>query len=107
MNDEPHATQESVRRALTAWHATHPDATFAEIEVAVEEQVRSLRAQLLADYAGATRHEEHPACPRCGTTMVPRRRGHRTVIAPGEQAVRLERSQTVCPGCGETFFPPR
>lgn len=106
MTDDASATPDPIRRALSAWHATHPDATFAEMEVAVEEQLRSLRAQLLADYAGATWHEEHPACPRCGTTMAPRRRGTRTVITQGDEAVRLERSQAVCPACGETIFPP-
>ena len=106
MPDDPHATSDAVRRALTAWHATHPDATFAEIEVAVEEQLRSLRAQLLQDYAGGAWQEEQPACPRCGATMVARRQGRRTVIAPGEKPVHLERSQVVCPSCGETVFPP-
>lgn len=106
MTDNMPVPPDPVRRALTAWHATHPDATFAEIEGAVEEQLRSLRAQLLADYAGAAWHEDHPACPRCGTTMVPRRRARRTVITQGEQPVHLERSQVVCPVCGETLFPP-
>jgi YgiT-type zinc finger domain-containing protein len=106
MTHDRHTPPDAIRRALTAWQATHPDATFAEIEVAVEEQLRSLRAQLLADYAGAVRQEEHPACRRCGTTMVPRRRGRRTVITQGEEAVQLERSQVVCPACGETVFPP-
>lgn len=97
---------DEVRRTLTAWHATHPRATFAEIEVAVEEQIRTVRAQLLEEYAGATWHEKHPACSRCGTTMVPRRRASRTVIAPGEEAVHLDRSQVACPSCGEVLFPP-
>jgi YgiT-type zinc finger domain-containing protein len=106
MTDDHRAAPEPIRRALTAWHATHPDATFAEIEVAVEEQLRTLRAQLLADYAGTAHHDEHPACPRCGATMVPRRRARRTVITQGEHPVQLERSQVVCPECGETVFPP-
>jgi YgiT-type zinc finger domain-containing protein len=107
MTDAAHTPPDPVRRALTAWQATHPDATFAEIEVAVEEQLRLLRAQRLSDYAGTVRHEERPACPRCGTTMVPRRRGRRTVLTQGEEPVQLERSQVVCPACGETLFPPR
>lgn len=95
-----------VHRALSAWQATHPRATFAEIEAAVEEQIRTMRAQLLAEYAGASWHEEHPACPRCGAPMVPRRRGSRTVITQGEHAVQLDRSQVACPSCGEVLFPP-
>lgn len=106
MTHEMPTMRDEVRQALTAWHATHPAATFAEIEVAVEEQIRTVRAQLLEEYAGATWHEEHPACPRCGDTMVPRRRASRTVIAQGEEAVHLDRSQVACPSCGEVLFPP-
>lgn len=106
MNHETKDVPDPVRSALNAWHATHPRATFAEIEAAVEEQLRTVRAHLLEEYAGASWREEHPACLRCGTTMVPRRRATRTVIAPGEHAVRLDRSQVACPSCGEVFFPP-
>jgi YgiT-type zinc finger domain-containing protein len=106
MPHDARVTPDMIRRTLTAWHATHPTATFAELEVAVEEQLRTLRAQLLEDYAGAGWQEEHPACPRCGTTMVPRRHARRTVIVQGEQAVQVDRSQVVCPSCGETLFPP-
>ena len=34
---------EQVQRELTAWHSTHPRATFAEIETAVEAQLDQLR----------------------------------------------------------------
>jgi YgiT-type zinc finger domain-containing protein len=97
---------DGVRRSLAAWHATHPRATFAEIEAAVEAELTALRAQLVEEQAGATYHEEHPACPRCGTTMVPRRRSTRTVITRGEDAVQLERAYVVCPACGAGLFPP-
>ena len=36
-----------VQRELAAWHSTHPDATLAEIEAAVEEQLNRVRAQLI------------------------------------------------------------
>jgi hypothetical protein len=36
----------AVEAALGAWHAAHPEASFEELETAVEEQVSRLRAQL-------------------------------------------------------------
>lgn len=96
-----------VRRDLTAWHATHPRATFAELETAVEERVRELRAALLQEQTAVVWHEEQLACARCGTTMVPRSRSARTVVLPGEEAVPIERAYVVCPACGTGLFPPR
>lgn len=106
MTDDRPDSVDAVRRSLAAWHATHPRATFAEIEAAVETELDALRAQLVEEQAGATYHEEHPACSRCGATMVPRRRSRRTVITRGEDAVHLDRAYVVCPACGTGLFPP-
>lgn len=51
---------QDVRRDLTAWHAAHPRATFADLETAVEERVRQIRAALLAEQTDAVWHEEQP-----------------------------------------------
>jgi YgiT-type zinc finger domain-containing protein len=96
-----------VRRDLAAWHATHPRATFAELETVVEERVRELRAALLQEQTAAVWREEQPACARCGTTMVPRSRSTRMVVLPGEEVVPVERHYVVCPACGTGLFPPR
>jgi YgiT-type zinc finger domain-containing protein len=106
MTDDRCDPVDAVRRSLAGWHATHPRATFAEIEAAVEAELAELRAQLVEEAAGASYHEEHPACPRCGATMVPRRRSQRTVITRGENAVHLDRAYVVCPACGAGLFPP-
>src|SRR5919202_6149690 len=37
---------EEAETALSAWHAAHPAASFADLEAAVEEHVNRLRTQL-------------------------------------------------------------
>ena len=96
-----------VQRDLQAWRATHPQATFAEIEGAVEERIRQIRAQLLEETVATGFQEVHPACPHCGTTMRPRTRLMRTVVVPGEEAVGVEGAYVVCPACETALFPPR
>jgi len=95
-----------VRRELASWQATHPDATFAEIETAVEDQIERVRAALLQEHLESLHVEERPRCPECGTTMVPRSRSARTVILAGDEPVRLDRTYVVCPACGTGLFPP-
>jgi YgiT-type zinc finger domain-containing protein len=106
MTTPPDDLMDDVRRDLAAWHQIHPRATFAEMETAVEQQIEHLRAALLQERADATRQDEHPACPHCGTTMTARSRATRTVILPGEEQVAVERAYVVCPACGTGLFPP-
>lgn len=107
MTTPPDELMTEVRRELAAWHATHPEATFAEMEAAVETQIARLRATLVQERADAVRREERPACPHCGATMEPRRRATRTVTLPGDEAIQLERPYVVYPACGAGLFPPR
>ena len=95
-----------VQADLAAWHATHPDATFAELEAAVEDQLARVRAHLLAERSGPRAGETAPACRVCGTTMLPRTRAKRTLTLRGDAALELERDYLVCPSCEEGFFPP-
>lgn len=75
MTTVPDDLMDDVRRDLAAWRTTHPRATFAELETAVEERIqRRLRAALLAERTDGIWNEERPACPQCGTTMIPRSR---------------------------------
>jgi YgiT-type zinc finger domain-containing protein len=94
------------QRALTAWHSTHPRATFAELERAVEEQLDQVRRQLLGERVQASFVEERPLCRQCGATMVPRAYEKRTLLLRGDEALDLERPYLTCPSCGEGFFPP-
>lgn len=106
MPTPPDDLMDTVRRELASWHTTHPAATFADMEAAVEEKINKLRAALLSERVEAVPGEEHPACPHCGTTMAPRSRSPRTLIVQGEQPVRVERTYVVCPACGTGVFPP-
>ena len=106
MSDHSTTPYSEAQDALAAWHATHPDATFVEIEQAVEEQITSLRAHLTQEQAGAGFQEERPLCRRCGSTMVAKTRSTRRLVLRGEAPLDLERSYLVCPSCGDGLFPP-
>lgn len=106
MKTPPDDMMVTVRRDLASWHATHPDATFADLETVVEEQIRRLRGALLEERTEAVRKEDYPACAGCGTTMIPRSRSARTVVLPGEEAIPVERVYVVCPACGTGLFSP-
>ena len=97
---------EGVERDLRRWRSTHPHASFAEIEAAVEEQVRKVRAQLLEDTVAAGFHDEQPTCPHCGTRMQPRTQADRQVVVQGDEAVQVHGAYVTCPACGTGLFPP-
>lgn len=106
MPPEPTEPIPDVHDALAAWHATHPDATFAELEAAVEEQLDHLRVQLLGERAAGVWVDEHPLCPECGATMTPQTTSTRRLLLRGDQPLDLDRRYVVCPRCGTGLFPP-
>lgn len=106
MPSAPTDPLDQAQRELAAWHSTHPDATFAEIEVAVEGQIERLRTHLLDERTESRAGEGRPPCRKCGTTMVLRVRGARTLILRGDQQLKLKRDYVVCPRCGAGLFPP-
>ena len=106
MNRQDNDFLEAVERDLQSWHSTHPRASFAEIEAAVEDRVRQLRARLLEQTVAAGFQEEQPACPHCGTTMLPRTQTDRQVVVQGEERVDVAGAYMVCPACGTGLFPP-
>ena len=106
MTLSPDDLMTAVRRELAAWQATHPEATLADMEVAVEAQIDRLRTALLTEQTGTARAEDQPACPQCGTTMRVHHHASRTVILRGDAALRLNRAYIVCPACGTGLFPP-
>jgi sRNA-binding protein len=100
---------------MAAWRAEHPRATWREIEAALEERWRTVRAQLLkeaaeasvaADLKEARAVGETVACPHCGQALRERGRPRRQVTTEGQQVIALERSYGVCPACGTGHFPP-
>jgi ribosomal protein S27AE len=96
----------AIHRNLRNWRATHPRATFAEIELAVEEQLRELRTELVSEAVEGAWDEQRPACPKCGATMRVHSWAERTVIVQGDEAVHVRRPYVVCPACGAGLFPP-
>jgi YgiT-type zinc finger domain-containing protein len=105
---------EDVLTGMQDWRTAHPQASFAEIESAVDERLAGVRARMLEAAAlasraadvGALAEAERPRCPECGQPLVERGRHTRTLTAAGDQAVHLERSYAVCPSCGTGLFPP-
>jgi YgiT-type zinc finger domain-containing protein len=103
------ALSEEAYSGMADWRAAHPRATFAEIEVAVEERLAGLRTRMLERAAlasAATELRERPACPQCGGAVQARGKRTRRLTVPGDQVVELERTYAVCPQCGTGLFPP-
>jgi hypothetical protein len=106
MTSDPTDPYRQAQRELATWRSTHPRATLAELEVAVEDQIARLRTQLIEEQTKAEFCEEQPLCRECGTTMVPQTRSTRTLILPRDAPLDLERSYVICPQCGVGLFPP-
>lgn len=91
---------------LRAWRQAHPDASFAEIEAAVEGELDRVRAQVLAQVAPPPAADERPCCRQCGGPMQARGTRERRLIVAGNQVVRLRRPYYWCPACAAGLFPP-
>ena len=97
--------------AVAQWRATHPTATLAEIERAVDEQMGCLRAQMIEQAAQASAAAESEVsqglrCEQCGQPLQARGRARRCWQTHGGQQVEVERTYVTCPQCGGGFFPP-
>jgi hypothetical protein len=100
---------------MSQWRKEHPQATWAEIEAAVDEQINPLRAQLLEDLVGMGQGEDwserppedRPTCATCGRPLWARGEQTRYIQTTGGEAVKLRRTYGTCPTCGVGFFPPR
>jgi hypothetical protein len=99
---------------MTHWRKEHPQATWAEIEAAVDEQINQLRAQLIQDLVqmgeseewSQKPEEERPRCATCGKPLWARGEQARWIQTTGGEAVKLTRTYGTCPACGVGFFPP-
>lgn len=122
---DPQSSAE-MRARLRQWRQEHPQASFDEIEDAVQAEVARWQAQLVADVIqgappteppgaeaarGAEEAEEEadtaPRCASCGERMQRGGRRRREVLSRMGQPIRLERDYYVCPACGAGLFPPR
>jgi YgiT-type zinc finger domain-containing protein len=101
---------EEVLTGMRDWRTAHPQATFRELEAAVNERLDRVRARMLEEAALAevepTGGAGPATCPHCGQALTSRGIHERTVTVQGEQAVRLRRAYRVCPACGAGLFPP-
>jgi hypothetical protein len=98
---------------IAQWREEHPQATMAEIEQAVDEQMQSLRAQVLQEAAQSRSEEDlsssphqRACCPDCQVPMQARGQRERRLQTTGGQWVTLQRTYLACPRCGYGFFPP-
>jgi YgiT-type zinc finger domain-containing protein len=99
---------------MTQWRKEHPQATFREIEAAVDERVNQLRAQLIEEVVQMGETEawsqkpeaERPRCATCGTPLSARGERTRWLQTRGGEAIKLRRTYGTCSECGEGFFPP-
>lgn len=113
--DATQAALDAVAEAVRAWRREHPTATFAEIEIAVEERLAAVRARLVAEAAGTAtepgaaegRVVPRPPCPQCGQDLQRRGQRVRDVTIRGGETVRLARHYGCCLACGAGLFPPR
>ncbi len=104
---------QEISTQVAVWRREHPTATLAQIEQTVDEQLSSLRTQMIQEAAqistaaeGKTPLEEPRDCPECGSRMQARGRHRRHLQAQGGREVILTRRYLTCPHCGYSFFPP-
>ena len=113
MSQQWQQSSQQASQAIAQWRAAHPQATLAEIEAAVDEQMNRLRAGMIEEVAQASPLEQADAeqqtrkCPQCGERMQARGKHQRRLHTRGGHQVRLTRQYLSCPGCGYSFFPPR
>src|SRR6266567_5324723 len=105
------AQGEDIFAAVAQWRATHAQATLAEIEHVVDEQMHRLRARMIEQAAQASAAAESEAnqglvCEQCGQPLQARGRAKRRWQTQGGQQVEVERTYVSCPQCGGGFFPP-
>jgi hypothetical protein len=108
---------ELIRARLQQWRQAHPQATFDEIEDAVQQEVARWQAELVAemasegagerDSAEAAEPDARPHCASCGLPMQRTGMREREVLSRQGQPIRLQRAYDVCPACGTGVFPPR
>ncbi len=104
---------EEVITGLHEWRRQHPQATFREIETALDERLARVRARMLEDAALLSRSADLTAgagrppvvCPDCGTALEPRGAHSRQLVTDHDQTINLQRTYAFCPQCQRAFFP--
>ncbi len=108
-----HELTEELITGMKEWRLQHPQATFYEIEGAVDDRLALVRARMLEDAAVLSRAAEAKTegteapllCPDCGIPLHALGKQRRDLVTQHDQAIHLERQYAVCPRCGKCFFP--
>jgi hypothetical protein len=108
---DPATLARDIVSGMREWRATHPTATFREIEAAVTERLAPLQAALLQEAATAAPTATWdpatpPRCPQCGAALRARGVHTRHLHAPGGQDIALTRQYATCPACAAGLSPP-
>jgi RNase P subunit RPR2 len=96
---------------VAQWRASHPQATLAEIEQAVDKQMHRLRARMIeqsaqASAAAGSEANQGLVCQQCRQPLQARGKARRKWQTQGGQQVEVDRTYVTCPQCGGGFFPP-
>ncbi len=111
MSQQWQRSSQQASQSIAQWRAAHPEATLAEIEAAVDEQMNRLRAGMIEEVAQASPLEQAGSgqqasqCPQCGERMQARGKHQRRLQTHGGHQVCLTRQYLSCPACGYSFFP--
>jgi hypothetical protein len=106
---------EAVLSGVAEWRLQHPQASWREIEQAIDERLGRLRSKLLQETAQQSQqrtwsqHEEGapaPQCPTCHLALQARGSHSRTLHSSAGTQITLQRTYGTCPRCGSGFFPP-
>lgn len=108
------ALYQQASHEIRQWRKEHKKATLTEIENTVDAELAKMRAQMIEDLALASEvanlkdvpSERRSQCPECGRPLSANGKQERQLVTEHEEAVKLSRSQGVCPQCGATSFPP-
>jgi uncharacterized protein with PIN domain len=95
---------------VAEWRESHAEASFVEIEEAIDQRLAKLRSQMLKDSSQEQVIKEagdSPNCAECGVRLQKRGKRSRRVLTERNENLELERDYLVCPKCGVGFFPPR
>ncbi len=97
------------RRGDGGGQRQHPEATFTEIERALDGRLSEVRARLLEELVkerevGSRGSVER--CRKCGSKLRDAGKRKRRLTTTGEQSVTLERRYLTCPVCKTGLFPP-
>lgn len=105
---------DEVMTGMKEWRLAHPEATFREMEKAIDERWSKARARMLEDMALVSKaaditksqEGERPCCPKCGHILESQGQHMRSVTTSYNRKVSLRRSYAKCPACGAGLFPP-